>query len=127
MDKVIIKRLANTSEITMALIKNDGYCPCKAIKDASTKCMCEEFRNQMSGECSCGIFEKFQPDFILYTKQGCPRCDILKKELDEHKLLYLESTDYPENVTNLPVLVSPMGAEYNYKEAMELFSRRRNI
>lgn len=127
MDNVIIKKLPNTEAIIMALIKNDGYCPCKAVKNESTKCMCEEFRNQPSGECNCGLYVKIVPQFVLYTKEGCPRCKILKEELDSRHVTYLELTEYPENVTNLPVLVSPMGAEYNYKEAMELFPRRRNI
>jgi len=127
MDKVIIKKRPCSEDIVAALKENDGYCPCKTVKDETTKCMCEEFRNQVQGVCSCGLYEKFQPDFVLYTIKGCPRCKILKEELDSHKILYIESTEYPSNVKNLPVLVSPMGAEYNYGEAMKLFPRRRKI
>ena len=127
MDNVIIKKLPSTESIIIALSNNDGYCPCKTVKNESTKCMCEEFRNQVSGECSCGLYEKFQPTFVLYSKPNCPRCDILKKELDEHRILYVESTEYPPNVVNLPLLVSAMGIEYNFKDAMNLFPRRRDI
>jgi ferredoxin-thioredoxin reductase catalytic subunit len=30
-------------EITEALKKNDGYCPCRLQKTDDTKCMCKEF------------------------------------------------------------------------------------
>ena len=40
---------------------NDGYCPCRIIKNEDTKCKCEEFREQIErgelGECHCGLFE----------------------------------------------------------------------
>ena len=48
------------AEIRAKLKDNDGYCPCSLIKDNSTKCMCQEFRNQIerneSGECHCGLY-----------------------------------------------------------------------
>ena len=44
--------------IEKALLENDGYCPCRLVKDESTKCMCEEFRNQDIGECHCGLYVK---------------------------------------------------------------------
>lgn len=37
---------------------NDNYCPCRLEKIEATKCMCEEFRNQESGECHCGLYVK---------------------------------------------------------------------
>lgn len=45
-------------EVRKALKENDGYCPCKLIKDETTKCMCKEFRNQESGLCHCELYEK---------------------------------------------------------------------
>ena len=35
------------SEISKAVADNDGYCPCAVLKNQSTKCMCEEFRNSV--------------------------------------------------------------------------------
>jgi hypothetical protein len=38
---------------------NDGYCPCLIERNADTKCMCKEFREQQeAGQCFCGRFEK---------------------------------------------------------------------
>lgn len=40
---------------------NDGYCPCRTIKNEDTKCKCKEFREQIKrgelGECHCCLFE----------------------------------------------------------------------
>ena len=41
-----------------AVEANDGYCPCMVEKNEDTKCMCREFREQESGLCHCGRFEK---------------------------------------------------------------------
>lgn len=42
-----------------AVEENDGYCPCAIEKNADTKCMCKDFREQEEpGECHCGRFEK---------------------------------------------------------------------
>lgn len=46
------------ADIRKQLIKNDGYCPCRLIKNENTKCMCKEFREQESGECHCGLYVK---------------------------------------------------------------------
>lgn len=46
------------NEIKKQLKENDGYCPCRIKKIPENKCMCEEFRNQASGECHCGLFIK---------------------------------------------------------------------
>lgn len=44
--------------IKAALKSNGGYCPCKLQKTEDTKCMCKEFREQVSGECHCGLYVK---------------------------------------------------------------------
>ena len=48
-------------EIRKALEDNDGYCPCRLVKNIDTKCMCREFRERMAagllGECHCGLYE----------------------------------------------------------------------
>jgi Ferredoxin thioredoxin reductase catalytic beta chain. len=41
-----------------AIKDNDGYCPCSLIKNADTKCMCKEFREQDAGVCHCGLYTK---------------------------------------------------------------------
>ena len=45
-------------EILKALKENDYYCPCHLEKLPETKCMCQEFRNQNSGTCHCGLYVK---------------------------------------------------------------------
>ena len=45
-------------EIRQKLKDNDGYCPCKLNKNADTKCMCKDFREQSEGECHCGLYIK---------------------------------------------------------------------
>lgn len=43
--------------------QNEGYCPCAVLKNADTKCMCKEFREQNTpGLCHCGRFEKVVND-----------------------------------------------------------------
>ncbi len=45
------------------LRQKGGYCPCKAGKDESIKCMCREFRDQIAdpnfeGYCHCMLYYK---------------------------------------------------------------------
>lgn len=50
-------------EIRQKLKENGGYCPCKLIKNQDTKCMCKEFREQITeGECHCGLYKKIKED-----------------------------------------------------------------
>lgn len=45
--------------IKKALVKNDGYCPCRIVKNEDTKCPCKEFRESTeSGPCHCGLYVK---------------------------------------------------------------------
>lgn len=38
---------------------NGGYCPCAAKQIPHTKCICDNFRNQLIvGPCNCGRYEK---------------------------------------------------------------------
>lgn len=37
---------------------NGGYCPCAVERNEDTICPCKEFREQETGECHCGRFEK---------------------------------------------------------------------
>ena len=57
----VVDDKARVEEIRKALEDNDGYCPCRLIKNVDTKCMCKEFREQMAagllGECHCGLYE----------------------------------------------------------------------
>ena len=49
-----------TKEIQKKLNENNGFCPCRLIKNDETKCMCKEFRDSVkrgeTGECHCGLF-----------------------------------------------------------------------
>jgi ferredoxin-thioredoxin reductase catalytic subunit len=45
-------------EIREKLKENDGYCPCKIIKNKDTKCICKEFIEQGLGPCHCGLYIK---------------------------------------------------------------------
>lgn len=45
-------------DIKQRLKNNEGYCPCRISKNADTKCMCKEFREQAQGECHCGLYQK---------------------------------------------------------------------
>ena len=50
-------------QIRMALKDNDGYCPCRVQKIPDNKCMCKEFREQISdpefeGYCHCMLYYK---------------------------------------------------------------------
>ena len=53
-----IRRLPDTDDIASAVKANDGYCPCRRVKNEDTKCMCKEFREGGLGECHCGLYEK---------------------------------------------------------------------
>lgn len=47
--------------IKSALQKNDGYCPCRLVKNEDTKCPCKEFReSNESGKCHCGLYIKVE-------------------------------------------------------------------
>lgn len=47
-------------EIKQQLRENNGYCPCAIVKNRSTKCKCEDFRQQIKrnepGSCRCGLW-----------------------------------------------------------------------
>lgn len=45
-------------DVRQKLKENNGYCPCRIDKTPDTKCMCKEFREQISGECHCGLYVK---------------------------------------------------------------------
>ena len=46
-------------DVRRRLKENNGYCPCRLVKNKDTKCMCKEFVEQItSGECHCGLYIK---------------------------------------------------------------------
>ena len=45
-------------EIREKLKENDGYYPCKIVKNEDTKCICKEFIEQGLGPCHCGLYIK---------------------------------------------------------------------
>ena len=48
------------NKIKEKLKANDGYCPCVLTKRPEDRCMCKNFRQQISqgieGECHCGLY-----------------------------------------------------------------------
>lgn len=46
--------------IRKQLKENGGYCPCSLLQNEDTKCMCREFREQIEGECHCGLYVKIK-------------------------------------------------------------------
>ena len=50
------------AEIKQRIKNNNGYCPCRLLKNEDTKCMCKEFREQEEGECHCGLYVKIKED-----------------------------------------------------------------
>lgn len=55
------KQDAAARKVKEALKANDGYCPCKLIKDETTRCICTEFLEQKTlGECTCGLYIKLE-------------------------------------------------------------------
>ena len=48
------------ANIRAKLKSNGGFCPCRLEHTEDTKCPCKEFREQESGECHCGLYEKTQ-------------------------------------------------------------------
>lgn len=53
-----IKNKQQVAIIRQKIRQNDGYCPCKLIKDDTTRCPCESFRNGPLGGCECGLYIK---------------------------------------------------------------------
>ena len=52
-DKELVKKIREK------LHDNEGYCPCKLVKDQSTKCICKEFIDSSEpGPCHCGLYIK---------------------------------------------------------------------
>lgn len=48
--------------IRQKLKENDGYCPCRRVKNDDTKCICKDFLQQVEGECHCGLYIKEKDD-----------------------------------------------------------------
>ena len=53
-----IERMPDSDIIAEAVKANDGYCPCRRVKNEDTKCMCKEIREQEEGICHCGLYKK---------------------------------------------------------------------
>lgn len=50
------------AQIKQRIKDNNGYCPCRLLKNEDTKCLCKEFREQEEGECHCGLYIKIKED-----------------------------------------------------------------
>ena len=48
-------------EVHKKLKQNNGYCPCRLVKNEDAKCICKEFRDAIEvgkvGKCHCGLYE----------------------------------------------------------------------
>lgn len=54
---------AMVQTIQEGLAKTGGYCPCRIERSADTRCICKEFRDQLSdpnyhGFCHCMLYQK---------------------------------------------------------------------
>lgn len=61
--KIIKINTEDAKKIETRLQNNNGFCPCALIKDKTTKCVCEDFRNKINdktffGLCHCGLYKK---------------------------------------------------------------------
>lgn len=57
----------HVNEVKQALSDNGGYCPCKIGHIPENKCMCQEFKDQISdstyyGSCHCGLYLKVKEE-----------------------------------------------------------------
>ena len=50
------------AQIKQRIKDNNGYCPCRLLKNEDTKCMCKEIREQEECECHCGLYVKIKED-----------------------------------------------------------------
>lgn len=62
MTKVIISKNRERVELVrQQLRENNGYCPCRLVRNEDTKCICKEFRDAIEagkiGQCHCGLYE----------------------------------------------------------------------
>ena len=51
------------ARIREALLRREGYCPCRIAKTEENRCMCREFREQIAdpdfeGYCHCRLYYK---------------------------------------------------------------------
>lgn len=60
---------AVVTEVREGLKRTGGYCPCRVVRNEDTKCLCKEFRDQMTkgilGECYCGLYKIVEAQHLL--------------------------------------------------------------
>lgn len=57
-------------QMTEAVKKNNGYCPCLVERNEDTKCICKPFREQKTeGLCLCGRFIKVEKPTVELSKE----------------------------------------------------------
>lgn len=58
-------------QMTEAVKKNNGYCPCLVERNEDTKCMCKPFREQKTeGPCYCGRFIKVEKPTVEPSQES---------------------------------------------------------
>lgn len=64
--KVVFNPDAEMAEkIRQAMLKKEGYCPCRLQRIPENVCMCQEFRDQIAdpdyeGYCHCRLYYKYK-------------------------------------------------------------------
>lgn len=64
--KVVFNPDAEMAEkIRQAMLKKEGYCPCRLQRIPENVCMCQEFRDQIAdpdyeGFCHCRLYYKYK-------------------------------------------------------------------
>lgn len=68
-------------------------------------------------------------EIILYTT-GCPKCQVLKRKLDDRKIIYILNSSVDEmlklGITQVPVL-SIDGQLKNFRESVEWIANQGGI
>lgn len=68
-------------------------------------------------------------EIIFYTT-GCPKCQVLKKKLDDRKIIYILNSSVDEmlklGITQVPML-SIDGQLKNFKESIEWVNKQGEI
>lgn len=61
--------------IKEGLERTGGYCPCMAVRNEDTKCMCKQFREQIKnpdfeGFCHCMLYYKYKDKDTNDSQKG---------------------------------------------------------
>lgn len=114
--------------------KNQGYKP-GTVREDSNRCLCKSFREQFSGVCECGVYEKTPIDFIVYSSQttNSRRNEQMRTMLRKLGKAFKERHDIPYDIDDdeLPALEQPDGRFLSYFPAItqlvEMAERKQEL